>query len=236
MTHSFWTQMPCDRLLVDVSLWSADLTALGDEVRRLDPFADLFHVDVSDAHFVPGLLFFPDLLAALKPLTRTPFHVHLMVDHPLQMLNDFIDAGADLVTVDIQNGDAVPEAIRRIHEQRRAAGVAIALDVEPEAVGPYLNQVDLVLMLGTPPGIKGVDLAPSAYDRMAAMRRLLKDVGQEARVKIEADGGLRRHTVPGLRAAGADLVAPGSLIFGHPNLDEVFGWLWTLPGPRKESC
>jgi ribulose-phosphate 3-epimerase len=190
----------------------------------------MFHFDVSDAHFAPGLLFFPDLVAALRPLTRTPFHVHLMVEHPLTLIDDFIQAGADMVTVDYANGAAVPEAIRRIHSQERAASVAVGLDVELEAVRPYLDQVDLVLMMGTPLGVKGVDLAPSACDRIQAMRGILRDLGRE-QVKVGADGGLRRHTVPALRAAGADLITPGSLIFGSPSLDEVFDWLWSLPGP-----
>lgn len=223
--------MPGDRLLVDVSLWSADLTALGDEVRRLEPFADMFHVDVSDAHFTPGLLFFPDLLAALKRLTGTPFHVHLMVEQPLTVLDDFIEAGADMVTVDYENGDAVWEVIRRVHDHQRAVGLAVGLDVEPDAVRPFLHQVELILMMGTPLGIKGVDLAPSACSRIETMRRLVREAGRDGMVKIGADGGLRRHTVPALRSAGTDLIAPGSLIFGSPTLGEVFGWLWSLPGP-----
>ncbi|GAC1522196.1 MAG: ribulose-phosphate 3-epimerase [Chloroflexota bacterium] len=231
MTHSLWNQMPGDRLLVDVSLWSADLTALGDEVRRLEPFADMVHIDVSDAHFAPGLLFFPDLIAALTRLTGTPFHVHLMVERPLDLLDAVLEAGADMVTVDYKNGDAVPEVIRRVRHHERAVGLAVGLDVEPEAVRPYLDRVELVLMMGTPLGIKGVDLAPSACHRIEVMRRLLREAGQHERVKIGADGGLRRQTVPALRAAGADLVAPGSLIFGAPDLDEVFSWLWSLPEP-----
>lgn len=225
--------MPSHRFLVDVSLWSADLTALGDEVRRLAPFADLFHVDVSDAHFVPGLLLFPDLLAALKPLTHIPFHVHLMVEQPLDLLDDFIQAGADVLTVHYENGPVVSEAIRRIHEQQRAAGLAVGLDVGPEAVAPYLVDVDLVLMMGTPLGIKGLDLAPSACPRIEEMRSILRDLGQSERVKIGADGGIRHHTVPALRAAGADLVVPGSLVFNSPSVQDVFDWLWSLPGPVR---
>ena len=222
--------MPGNRLLVDVSLWSADLTALGDEVKRLEPYADMIHIDVSDAHFVPGLLFFPDLLAALKRLTRTPFHVHLMVEEPLPLLDDFIQAGADMLTVHYENGDAVPEALRRIHDHQRAAGLAVGLDTEPEAVTRYLDQVELVLLMGTPLGIKGLELAPSACRRIEEMRGIIHGLGQEG-VMIGADGGIRRHTVPALRAAGADLMVPGSLVFGGPSLGEVFDWFRSLPEP-----
>ncbi|MGE5222074.1 MAG: D-allulose-6-phosphate 3-epimerase, partial [Omnitrophica WOR_2 bacterium] len=94
---------PGERLLADASLWSADFTRLGDEIRRVDGYADLYHFDVSDAHFVPGLLFFPDLVAALRPLTRKPFHVHLMADNPLSLIDDFVNAGADRITIHYGN-------------------------------------------------------------------------------------------------------------------------------------
>jgi ribulose-phosphate 3-epimerase len=107
-------------------------------------------------------------------------------------------------------------------------GSPCGLDVPPDAVQPYLDAVDLVLMMGTPLGIKGVDLHPSAPERITAVRRLIHDAGRDGHVRIEADGGLRRHTVPALRAAGVDLISPGSLVFGAPDLDEVFDWLWSL--------
>ena len=93
------TSLPSHHLLIDVSLWSANLSELGAEVKQVEPYADLFHLDVSDAHFVPGLLFFPDLVAALRPLTCIPFHVHLMTEHPLSLIDSFVDAGANLITV-----------------------------------------------------------------------------------------------------------------------------------------
>lgn len=230
---SIWDELPTHRLLVDVSLWSADLAALGTEVRRLEPYADMFHVDVTDAHFVPGLLFFPDLLAAVKPLTRTPFHVHLMVQEPLQLIGDFIDAGADVLTVHCESHDAA-EAIECIRERGRTPGIAVGLDTSLNWAAAYLPQVDHVLMMGTKLGIKGVDLAPDAGQRVTAMRQMIHALGPSRRVRIGADGGLRRHTVPALRAAGADFITPGSLIFGSSSLADVFAWLWLLPGPKAQ--
>jgi len=228
---SLWHRMPANRLLVDVSLWSADLTALGDAVRRIAAYADLIHIDVSDAHFVPGLLFFPDLVAALRPLTTIPFHVHLMAENPVPLIDDFAAAGADLLTVHHEIGAALPDALRRIRGHGRKAGLAIGLDTNLEPVIPHLDHIDLVLMMGTRLGLKGQDLAPTACERVAAMRHILHEKDAWGRVRIEADGGLRRHTVPNLRAAGADLISPGSLIFGDPDLDGTFDWLWSLPAP-----
>jgi len=89
----FWQQFPNNRLLIEVSLWSADFTCFREDIRRIDPFADLYHIDVSDGHFVPGFLFFADLVAALRPLTAKNFHVHLMTTNPLAHIDDFIQAG-----------------------------------------------------------------------------------------------------------------------------------------------
>ncbi len=90
--------IPGDRFTAEFSLWSADLTRLGDDIRRTESVADLYHIDVADAHFVPGLLFFPDLVAALRPLTTRPFHLQLMVRDPAALIDDFVAAGADLIT------------------------------------------------------------------------------------------------------------------------------------------
>jgi ribulose-phosphate 3-epimerase len=225
---SIWNRLPTNRLLVDVSLWSADLAALGDAVRRLEPYADMLHVDVTDAHFVPGLLFFPDLLASLKPLTQTPFHVHLMVDEPVRLIGAFIDAGADVLTVHCESRQATA-AIKQIRERGLTPGIAVSLDTSLDQVAGYLPQVDHVLMMGTPLGVKGVDLAPNACRRIREMRRTVPALGHAGRIRIGADGGLRRHTVPDLRAAGVDFITPGSLIFGSSSLADVFRWLWSLP-------
>ncbi len=100
----FWSRFPRNRLLLEASLWSADFTQLGAEIKRVDSYVDSYHIDVADAHFVRGLLFFPDLVAALRPLTKRPFNVHLMTDNPLSLIDDFAEAGADLMTVHVENG------------------------------------------------------------------------------------------------------------------------------------
>jgi ribulose-phosphate 3-epimerase len=216
-------------LLIDVSLWSADLTRLADEVRRLEPHIDLFHIDVTDAHFAPGLLFFPDLVAQLSPLTTRPFHVHLMVERPTDLVDAFADAGAAMITVHVETGAEAVTAIRRLRERKVAAGLAIKLETPLSAADPYLEQIAVVVLMGTELGIKGVGLAEESPSRVTAMRRTLQQRGDAARVKIMADGGLREHTVPLLRAAGADAISPGSLICKSADLPRTVAWLHSLP-------
>ena len=212
---------PGMRLQAEVSLWSADLANLAAAIRRVEPLADSFHLDVSDGRFTPNLLFFPDLVRALRPHTNLPFHVHLMVERPTTLISDFVAAGADTITVHLESGEAEAAAsIEAIHGAGRSAGLALRLETPVAAVQPYLGRIECMLLLGTEPGVKGHDLAPQACARLAEARRMLG--GGSGRVRLVADGGIRRHTVPLLRRAGADVVVPGSLVFQSENLEDTF--------------
>jgi ribulose-phosphate 3-epimerase len=220
-----WKDLPRGRLLADVSLWSADLANLEREMAGIGGMADSFHFDVADAHFAPSLLFFPDLVRRLRPLTAVPFHVHLMVEAPMGLLDDFLAAGADLVTVHVEIGEGeVLRALVATGEAGRSRGIALKLETPVEAAAPYLDGIDTVLLLGTAIGVKGQDLAPGACDHIRQMKRLLGEQGRPE-VRIIADGGIRSHTVPLLREAGADAVVPGSLVFSNDRPADVLGRL-----------
>ncbi len=223
-----WSSLPADRLFLEFSLWSANLTRLADDVRRTEPHADVYHIDVADAHFVPGLLFFPDLVAALRPLTRVPFHVHLMADRPARLIDDFAQAGANAMTVHLELGDAVPALLRQIRGHGLSVGLAVQVETPIESVAPYLDTVDALVLMGTRLGIKGIDLAPQAPARLRAARDLLTKTGYADRIRLIADGGIRSHTVPTLYAAGADGIVPGSLVFKSADLTETVDWLHHL--------
>ena len=113
--------------------------------------------------------------------------------------------------------------------------MSIKLEMPPEAIIAYLDRVELITMIGTKVGVKGQNLDEQACSRMSAMRQLVREQGYAEKIRIAADGGNRSHTVPGLRAAGADTVVMGSLAFGSQNLKETFEWLWSLKGPQSWS-
>ncbi len=227
----FWNRFPGNDLLAEASLWSADFTRLGAEIERVDAHVDLYHVDVCDAHFVPGLVFFPDLVAALRPLTKKPFHVHLMTENPLSLVDDFADAGADMITVHCENGSRVPAALERTARRELAAGLALGLDVPLESLVPSLPSINIVVLMGTPMGVKGKNLSPLAAPRVRAVRALVKEHGLERTVRVESDGGIRASTVPGLRAAGAQLIVMGSLLFNSEDIGSTVKWVKSLqPG------
>jgi ribulose-phosphate 3-epimerase len=211
----------------DVSLWSADLANLAAAIEHMDAFADSFHLDVCDAHFAPGLLFFPDLVRALRPLTKRPFHVHLMVERPTTLIAEFAAGGADSITVHAEVGETeAGAAIEAIRGAGCSAGVALRLDTPVAACRPFVDRIDALLLLGTALGVKGQDLAPEACDRLATAAAMLGE--RRARIPVIADGGIRRHTVGLLRRAGADAIVTGSLVFDSQDLAETFQWLRAL--------
>ncbi len=226
-----WSQLPTNRLLADVSLWSADLANLEAAVRRISPWADSFHLDAADGHFVSSLLFFPDLIRAIRPHTTVPFHVHLMAERPSQLAEEFLDAGADLLTVHIENGEReAGAAIEQAHRRGCGAGVTLRLDTPVRAVLPYLGAIEVIILLGTAVGVKGCSLDPTACDRLREARALLREHARHP-VRLVADGGIRTQTVPALHAAGADAVVPGSLVFQSPDPASTFAWLRSYSPP-----
>jgi ribulose-phosphate 3-epimerase len=220
--------LPGNRLLADVSLWSANLANLEGEVRRLDRYADLYHFDVSDAHFTPNLLFFPDLVAAVRPLTARMLHVHLMVENPLDHIDKFVEAGADVVSIHLENGALVHGSLQRIKELKKEAGLVLDFETDPASVAPFLDSIDLIVLMGTPLGVKGQGASPRACVRLEAARSMLAEKGFAGRIKIAADGGIRKESVPLLRRAGADMIVPGSLVFQSSDLAATFGWIRSL--------
>ncbi len=173
---NIWNQFPDNRMLAELSLWSADLANFAKDIERTDSYADFYHIDVADGHFAPQFLFFPDLVARLRQLTQKPFHVHLMVDSKilLQQIDQFIEAGANLITIWYENGDIVPTALDQIRNANISAGLSIGLETSPEVLVPYFDRLELVTMMGTRVGVKGQDLSEHACDRMRSMRQLIK--------------------------------------------------------------
>ncbi|WP_328373315.1 ribulose-phosphate 3-epimerase (plasmid) [Streptomyces sp. NBC_00445] len=219
---SFLTDRPRERTIIDASLWSADLGALTAEVERISPHADSFHIDASDTSFTRDAIFFPDMVRALRPRTKVPFHVHLMAHRPSELAAAFADAGADLITVHAEVDGAL-EAIDRIRAGGQAAGLALTLDLAPERVEDLLESVDAVTMVGTPLGTKGTGMVPEALDRMRLTRQILDRRGTD--IPLLADGGIRQHTVPDLVDAGATGVVAGSLLFNSTDPAATAEWI-----------
>jgi ribulose-phosphate 3-epimerase len=209
---------PLPRLAADLSLWSADLGRLEEEVRGAEPHADSFHFDVADAHFVPSLLFFPEVVARLRTVTQAQFHVHLMVERPDLLCEPFLEAGADWVTVHVECASYLREAHEKVRKADRQFGLAVMLETPLLDLASWLPVADSVLLLGTPAGVKGRGLADAALERIEKVKAMARDK------MVIADGGIRQFTVPQLRAAGADMIVPGSLYFQAPDRAAAAAW------------
>ena len=232
---SLTTALPAGRLLAEFSLWSADLVRIAEDVARVDQHVDIYHADVADGHFSPAMLLFPDLIAQLRPLTQKPVHVHLMVaDAALgDQIDQFAEAGADVISIHAENAE-LPRQLDRIRGHGVAAGLVLQLHTPVRAVAPVIDSLSMLTLLGTRMGIKGVGLDPQAEARMAEDRAMIDGIGREAgnkRLLLAADGGIRDHTVPGLRRAGADTIVMGSLAFGAEDLPARMRWVHGLAGP-----
>lgn len=218
--------LPSDRLLAEFSLWSADLVRMADDIDRVDPFVDLYHIDVADGHFSPAFLMFPDLVAAVRRLTAKPLHVHLMAtdDILIDQIDQFADAGVDLITLHVEIAD-VHTAIDHVEARGLIPGLVLQLETPVAAAAPYLDRVRLLTLLGTAIGVKGQGLAPQALDRLREASGLIAARSSADRLILAADGAIRQHTVPDLRKAGAETIVMGSLAFGAPDLAATIAWV-----------
>ena len=204
-------------ILISPSLLSSDFARLADEVRRAeDAGADWLHVDVMDGHFVPNLTIGPPVVEKIREVARVPLDVHLMITDPVKYAPDFAKAGAHVLTFHVELCPD-PASARAVAAAFRAAkvpkvGVALNPDTAVERVLPFLDAVDLVLVMSVFPGFGGQKFMPEVL----AKTRRLREEGYEGHV--EMDGGLNAETIPLCAAAGADALVSGSALFGAKDL------------------
>ena len=208
------------------SLWSADLGNLAAEIRRVDPFSERFHIDVADGHYVPNLLFFPDQVKALRPHTRLPFEVHLMTTDPLAWIDPFVEAGADIIIFCLDSAKNPGEVLRAIKARGKKTGVSLLITEPLELLEPYWNDLDVLTIVGTAMGIKGASMDASVPGKIKRAREIISQRG--LRTVVEADGGIRRETVPLMAAGGVNYIVPGSLMFKEDPAT-MRRWLAGLP-------
>jgi len=223
----WFDRLPTTRPIAEFSVWSADLLNIGADLQRIRPHADLLHIDVADGHFAPAFLFFPDLLARVRAASDVPVHVHLMVSDSIlaAQIDQFADAGADVITVHAECASVATGALDHIRRRGCIPGLVLRVETPVATLAPYLEQISFITLLGTAIGVKGKGLHEDALDRLREARAMVRAAGLDGRIRVIADGGIRHETVPQLRAAGAEGVVLGSLAFGDADLDARMAWL-----------
>jgi ribulose-phosphate 3-epimerase len=221
--------LPRTRLIAEFSVWSANLLELTGDLKRIEGHADVLHIDVADGHFAPSMLFFPDLVAAIRRQSRIPIHIHLMCsdDILLAQIGQFAEAGCDIISVHAENANA-SEAVGRSNRLGVVAGIVLKVDTPVAKAKSFLKDIGFLTLLGTAIGVKGQDLSPDACNRLREARDMIDDARVPQRIVLAADGGIREHTVPELRRASAETVVLGSLAFGAPDLAARMAWLKAL--------
>lgn len=203
------------KIRVAPSVLSADFARLGEELRTLEAAgADWVHVDVMDGMFVPNLTLGPPIIQALRPHSRLPFDVHLMIEKPERYLAAFRDAGADVLTV---HAEACPHLHRTLSEIRRLgakAGVSLNPSTSPHVLEHVLDDLDLILVMSVNPGFGGQRFIPSTLGKLAQIKAMIKD----RPIFLEVDGGISPQNAVSVREAGANVLVAGSAVFGAEDM------------------
>ncbi|HWC31508.1 MAG TPA: ribulose-phosphate 3-epimerase, partial [Actinomycetota bacterium] len=194
------------------SILSADFARLGEQVKSVEPYADMIHVDVMDAHFVPPLTIGPVVVESLRPVTRLPLHCHLMVERPEGLFDELADAGSDMVTFHVEAAPDPKVVIRRARDREMRVGVAVNPETDVDAVFAVLEDVDNVIVMTLErTGWAGQPFKEASLAKIEAVRREIDRRGLA--VDVEADGGINVDTGRRCIEAGATVIAAASSVF-----------------------
>ena len=194
------------------SILSADFSKLGQEVKEISELgADYIHIDVMDGHFVPNMTFGPLVVSAIRPYTDKPFDVHLMIENPDQYIEEFAEAGADIITVHVEACRHLHRTLQLIKQYNKACGVVLNPHTPLEMIKHVLHDVDWILVMSVNPGFGGQSFIESSLDKIKTLQAWREEHGYT--YLIEVDGGVNEKTARLCEAAGADVLVAGSAVF-----------------------
>ncbi len=206
---------------VSPSMLSGDFSKFGEEVKRIsDCGADMLHFDIMDGLFVPNITFGAPVLKSVRKYSQIFFDVHLMIDEPLKYIEDFVSAGADMITFHIECKSDTKETIKKIKSFGVKAGLSVKPGTPVEAILPYLDDLDNVLIMTVEPGFGGQKFMSDMIEKIEYISKVIKEKNRD--IFLQVDGGINRETVLSVVKAGANLIVAGSAVFNaHDPAEEI---------------
>ena len=197
---------------ISPSILSADFSKLGNEIQDLEKAgADFIHIDVMDGHFVPNITIGPEVINKLRKYTSLPFDVHLMISPVDNFIKNFVDAGADIITIHPEATNDLVSSIKKIKSHNIKAGVSLNPDTLVDKVLPVLNSIDLVLVMSVNPGFAGQKFMKGALEKIKLLRKVIDS--KKLKTQIEIDGGINFENGRMAKEAGANILVSGTTIF-----------------------
>ena len=210
---------------------SADFSKLGEEIQNVEEAgADLIHIDVMDGHFVPNLTFGPPVIASIRKVTRLPFDVHLMIENPERFIQDFVDAGSDIITIHCEAETHLHRAIESIKEKGIQAGVSLNPATPLCMIDEIIEYIDSIMIMSVNPGFGGQKCIDKVIPKIEKARKMIDT--RAPHVRLEVDGGIKLDNIALFRDAGADIFVAGSAIFGSGDYITSIGEMKKILGKK----
>ena len=196
------------KIIVAPSLLAADFSKLKDEIQEIEKCgAEYLHLDVMDGNFVPNISYGSPVISSIRPHSNLVFDVHLMVEEPDRFIKDFVDAGADIITVHVEATKHLHRTIQLIKSYGKKVGVALNPATPIETLKHIINDIDMILIMSVNPGFGGQAFIPEVLSKIEELRKLYPEID------IEVDGGVNDKTVEAVKEAGANILVAGSYLF-----------------------
>jgi ribulose-phosphate 3-epimerase len=204
------------KIQISPSILSADFSQLGNEIKRLEEGgADMIHVDVMDGHFVPNLTMGPSIIKALRQHTKLPFDVHLMISPVHKYIQDYADAGADIITIHPEATENLKESIQHIRNLNKKVGVSLNPETKTDLITNLLTEIDLVLIMSVNPGFGGQKFMPEVLNKIKTLIKIKNQ--KKLDFDIEIDGGINFDNNKLAIEAGANILVSGTTVFKNNN-------------------